>query len=472
MQTTTGLAAAIALALSASAAAGIRLGGELKIGVASLDFEHLGGRKQLIESASAHLDLYGEEALGNGLTALFDLKTYICIDGDPKVSDDCLRDGVVADPFGGKEAWVGLRRGAVQLKLGRGRTPLDEVADRYDPSTGLGTGMRAWVETVLPRAARLEPARAAPQVAALGQAAYAQAYAAARGRGAPAQVADTLARQASAQATATVDGALARMAANLAEGSRLPSIGRYIEPDDTFDNAVRLDLGALDGWHASAMYGTGEDAQPGRAAASRLSAGAGYSSGPAARGQFRVDLVFDQQKRRTVPAAAVRGQIAAGLDAARGRLLAGLAQAGVPAGLADGIAGAVFTPALYAPYRYPADDRARHWLLGTSYAFPFGRVDLMVDRIGLTTLAGEMRRSNWSLNWETGTDRWGAFLGYRRLGASETAGVRSEDAARKVGAGFEYYLSKRTKLITEVLSSRIEGEKARRGYVGGIVHKF
>ncbi|QNM97963.1 porin [Chitinimonas koreensis] len=472
MHTTTRLAAAIALASSLAAVAEVRLGGEMKIGVASLDFEHLGGRKQLVESASAHIDLYGEEALGDGLTALFDIKTYVCLDGDPKVSDDCLRDGVVADPIGGKEAWVGLRHGDAKLRLGRGRTPLDELTDRYDPSTGLGTGMSAWVETVLPHAVRLEPARAAPLVAALGQAVYARAYAAARGQGAPAAVADAAARQAAAQARGTVDGALAQLAAGLAEATRLPGIARSIEPDGTFDNAIRLDLGTLDGWHASAMYGAGEDAQPGRAGASRLSAGAGYSSGRAGPGQFRIDLVFDQQKQRSVPATVVRGQVAAGLDAARGRLLAGLAQAGVPAGLADGIAAAVFTPALYAPYRYPADNRARHWLLGTSYVFPFGRLDLMVDRIGLTTLAGEMRRSNWALNWETGTDRWGAFVGYRRLGASETAGVGGGDSARKIGAGFEYYLSRRTKLITEVLNNRIEGEKARTGYVGGIVHKF
>jgi len=83
------------------------------------------------------------------------------------------------------------------------------------------------------------------------------------------------------------------------------------------------------------------------------------------------------------------------------------------------------------------------------------------------------RRRSWSASWEAGTSQWGAFIGYRDTGSLKVAGVNQHDGDHKLAIGYERYLSRRTKLISEAFALRLEDRiKPSRGYVLGVSHRF
>ncbi|WP_158229002.1 porin [Chitinimonas sp. BJB300] len=486
MRTMTGVGAAAALLTGMTAVADVNIQGELKIGMASLDMEGKTGRKLVLDTANSYLSFNGDEALPSGMKAFFDISTRMCLDGSQTVANDCrVYDRTTHawrehNGFASRAGWVGLRGQFGDIRLGRGKTPFDEVVDRYDPSTGIGTGMTAWVERVFPGVVPFDAASAAPIIAGFGQQIYAATFAQATAAGAPNAAAVALATQASTTATQTLTGAVQQriVPALVAQFPTFPTIGRYTEPEGTFNNAIRYDYGKVDGPHFVAMYAVGENKTATTPETRRLSLNAGYSTGPSARGQFRIDAVFDQQKN--VLTHPVADQVLAGLVAAQTAatpLLAGaLLQAGIPAALANAVAGnvmgAVITSAA-SSYSVKSENTSQHFMVASSYVFPIGRVGLAVDRIALSqTGLAEIRRTNWSLNWELGWKNLGGYMGYRRLGASNMGGVHLHDHERKIGAGIERYFSKRTKLIAEYNNNKIEGGKVVHTILGGIVHKF
>lgn len=487
MQKMNRVAAAVALLLSGAALAEVQVGGELKIGVASLDMEGTTGRKTVLDTASSYLSVRGEETLSEQTRVFFDISTRLCLDGNQVVANDCraydrnAHSWKEANNFASREGWLGVRNSQYgEFKIGRGKTPFDEVVDRYDPSTGIGTGMSAWVERVYPATVPLKASNASAVVSTFAQQVYGLTYAQAVGGGADAATADAIATASSTSASQTLSGALAQqlVPAILAQFPVLPTIGRYTEPDATFSNAIRYNYGSPKAFHVGAMYGTGEDKTASFAGASRLSLNVGYANGEEDFGQFRIDAVFDYQKNLQTEGTA--DQIVAGLAAAQAaaspQLSAALQAGGIPAALADPTAAAalaaIIDPAA-ANYTLSDENSAQHLMLASSYVFPFGRLGLVVDRIVLAQGGlADAKRTNWALNWELGGEKWGAFLGYRKLGETEMGGLGLSDSERKIGLGAEYYLSKRTKFITEYNNNRIEGGKVVHTVLGGIVHKF
>ncbi len=449
------MAAAMALLSAQSAWAQLSLYGDLRIGLASIDFESRGGRMLLVDTASAYIGLRGVEALDEGRQLFFDLQQYVCLDGGQKVATDCAapRDG-----FANRAGWLGLRGQWGELRLGRGHTPYEELTDRYDPSTGLGTGVAVRNETVLPRYARLEPAHAAPLVAAFGAAVAAQ-----------------YGQPAAEQAMAGVNAALQATASGVRTATMLPALARMLEAPIQFDNAVRYDWGQLEqGWHGAAMLGLDENQTEGQAQTRRFSGNLGYHNGLQRPGQLRIDLAYDYTRHRHIAANSLRGQIAAGLQATEQQLEAGLLASGMPAPLAAGIRRALFTPTVYYPYVAAARSRTDNLMLATSYVLPFGRINLMAGHYRyLPEGEATARRRSWSASWEAGTSQWGAFIGYRDTGSLKVAGVNQHDGDHKLAIGYERYLSRRTKLISEAFALRLEDRiKPSRGYVLGVSHRF
>ncbi|MGQ5524362.1 porin [Chitinimonas sp. PSY-7] len=486
MHTMTRISAAVAMSMSMAAVADVNIQGDLKIGMASLDMEGKTGRKLVLDTANSYLSINGDEVISPDLKAIFEITTRMCLDGSQTVANDCRTFNRTThawqdhNAFASREGWVGLRSRLGDIRLGRGKTPFDQVVDRFDPSTGIGTGLTAWVERVFPGTVPFDATAAAPVIAGFGQQIFAATFAQATAGGASNAAATALATQAAATATQTLTGAVQQriVPALAAQFPTFPTIGRYTEPENTFNNSIRYDYGKTDSLHFVAVYGVGENKSATTPETRRLSLNAGYSTGPSARGQFRVDAVFDQQKNLLPHPTA--DQVLAGLAAAQAaatpQLAGALIQAGIPAALANPVAsnvmGAVITSAS-TPYNLRQQNTSQHFLLASSYVFPIGRIGVTVDRISLgQTGLPDIRRTNWSLTWEVGWSHFGSYMGYRSLGASKMGGVRFVDKERKIGAGIERYFSKRTKIITEYNNNKIENGKTVHTILSGIVHKF
>jgi len=76
--------------------------------------------------STSHFGLRGSEDLGNGLSAQFELSSFIRVDtGTPGRSDAIAALGVAADPFWSRQSWVGLSsRTLGRLRLGNSTTPM------------------------------------------------------------------------------------------------------------------------------------------------------------------------------------------------------------------------------------------------------------------------------------------------------------------------------------------------------------
>lgn len=82
------------------------------------------------QSSTSRFGLRGSEALGGGMSAIFQLESRI----NPQ-------NGTSETPrFWGREAWVGLRGGFGTVRLGRTLSPSQRIASGYDPHGTDGIG--------------------------------------------------------------------------------------------------------------------------------------------------------------------------------------------------------------------------------------------------------------------------------------------------------------------------------------------
>ncbi|MGQ5523828.1 porin [Chitinimonas sp. PSY-7] len=120
-----------ALSVSSFADDNITLYGQ--VNVAGL-YKNDGTTKQMkVDSAytGSRIGIKGEENLGNGLKALFQVET--------KIRPDDATEG----SFGSREAWVALQGDFGKIGLGRGKTPYTNIADWFDNYVDLANGLAA-----------------------------------------------------------------------------------------------------------------------------------------------------------------------------------------------------------------------------------------------------------------------------------------------------------------------------------------
>ncbi|WP_158228942.1 porin [Chitinimonas sp. BJB300] len=129
---TTLIAVAVLGALSAPSFAddnNITLYGQ--VNVAGL-YKNDGATKQFkVDSAytGSRIGIKGQESLGNGLKAFFQVET--------KIRPDDATEG----SFGSREGWVGLQSEFGKVSLGRGKTPYTNIADWFDNYVDLANGL-------------------------------------------------------------------------------------------------------------------------------------------------------------------------------------------------------------------------------------------------------------------------------------------------------------------------------------------
>lgn len=114
--------AALLLSLGAAGAQAqsVNLYGIVDLGVAKFSR----GAYQVTNNKSSRLGFRGQEDLGGGLRASFQLETEILAD-----------TGAADSTYWGRQAWVGLGGEWGQVRLGRTKNPTDDIADEIDPFT-------------------------------------------------------------------------------------------------------------------------------------------------------------------------------------------------------------------------------------------------------------------------------------------------------------------------------------------------
>ena len=114
--------AALLLSLGAAGAQAqsVNLYGIVDLGVAKFSR----GAYQVTNNKSSRLGFRGQEDLGGGLRASFQLETEILAD-----------TGAAESTYWGRQAWVGLGGEWGQVRLGRTKNPTDDIADEIDPFT-------------------------------------------------------------------------------------------------------------------------------------------------------------------------------------------------------------------------------------------------------------------------------------------------------------------------------------------------
>ena len=114
-------AALVLLAGSASVSAQtVTVYGLVDLGVAKVSR----GAYQLTSNKSSRLGFRGQEDLGGGLRASFQLESEILAD-----------TGAADSTFWGRQAWIGIGGEWGQVRLGRTKNPTDDIADEIDPFT-------------------------------------------------------------------------------------------------------------------------------------------------------------------------------------------------------------------------------------------------------------------------------------------------------------------------------------------------
>jgi predicted porin len=122
------LASLIAAGAQAQSAPSVTLYGRMDLNITKFSG---GGAWLMDQSSTSRIGLRGTEALGGGVSAIFQLES--------RVNPDT---GTTETPrFWGREAWVGVRSSAWgTLRLGRTLSPSQRVASNYDPHGTDGIG--------------------------------------------------------------------------------------------------------------------------------------------------------------------------------------------------------------------------------------------------------------------------------------------------------------------------------------------
>lgn len=115
-------AAALLLCLGAAGAnaQSVNIYGIVDLGVSKVSR----GAYQVLPNKSSRLGFRGQEDLGGGLRATFQLESEVLAD-----------TGGADSTYWGRQAWVGLGGEWGQVRLGRTKNPTDDIADEIDPFT-------------------------------------------------------------------------------------------------------------------------------------------------------------------------------------------------------------------------------------------------------------------------------------------------------------------------------------------------
>jgi predicted porin len=120
MKTTLAAAALMVLSSGAAHAQSVNMYGIVDLGVAKFSR----GAYQVTNNKSSRLGFRGQEDLGGGLRASFQLESEVLAD-----------NGTADSTFWGRQAWVGLGGEWGQVRMGRTKNPTDDIADEIDPFT-------------------------------------------------------------------------------------------------------------------------------------------------------------------------------------------------------------------------------------------------------------------------------------------------------------------------------------------------
>lgn len=110
----------MAMGLSSASAQSVSMYGIVDLGVTKISK----GAYQVQANKSSRLGFRGQEDLGGGLRASFQLETEVLAD-----------TGASDSTYWGRQAWVGLGGEWGMVRVGRTKNPTDDIADEIDPFT-------------------------------------------------------------------------------------------------------------------------------------------------------------------------------------------------------------------------------------------------------------------------------------------------------------------------------------------------